>query len=197
LQSPTISVVIPTYTLTDQLEVMAYNAAKSYREFADELIITEDGGRRSAALLDIADTYVYRDENFGFTANVNLGWKLSTKDFIFIVNSDTYIDSGNPRDLCISGKVTSPYMAGHTRNGEYLNGAFFVVPRNLDRGYLDESMKTYYSDDDYHQRVKDIFQQINTVKFRHIYGASINHKGEAWRDQETERDKIIFNNKWS
>ena len=189
-----ISVVVPTYTLTEELEVMAYNCAKTYREFADEVIITEDAGRRSMALLDIADTYVYHDENLGFTRNLNVGWKLATKDFVFLVNSDTYIDYGDPQNLCIPGKVTSPYMQGHTRGNEFLNGAFFVVPKEVqkERGMLNEKYITYYSDDDYHDRVADIFQHIESVIIRHAFGATISRLPLEWRDKETERDRSIY-----
>lgn len=189
----TISIVIPTYTLNRDLETMAYNCAKSYKEFADELIICEDGGRQSKALQSVADFYIYHD-NWGFTENVNSGWSKATGDYVFIVNSDTYIESGNYEDLCIPGMVTSPKMAGHIRDKEYLNGAFFVVPRSVsaERGILNPKYKMYYSDDDYYERVKDIFRQINSVVIRHVYGATTSFLGDEWRDRESERDRKIF-----
>lgn len=188
-----ISLVIPTYTLNRDLETMAVNCARGYREFADQLIICEDGGRQSKTLMQIADTYVYHD-NWGFSANVNSGWKIAKGDFTFIVNSDTYIESGNYEDLCISGQVTSPRMAGHIRNGTFLNGAFFVVPREVrdERGMLREDLKMYYSDDDYYERVKDIFSQTDSVVIRHVYGATTSFLGDSWRDAESERDRKIF-----
>ncbi len=192
-----ISVVIPVFTYTEQLEVMEYNAALTYKEFADELIIVEDGGRKSAALLDIADVYVYRDENLGFTSNINMGWKVATKDFVFIVNSDTFIESGDPHDLCIEDTVTSPLMLGPVqRVGEFLNGAFFVVPRTVQRGMLDETLKMYYSDDDYHNRVKDIFQQVNSVGFRHIYGATTKEVDHWALEEHKKQDKETYLKKW-
>lgn len=188
------SVVIPTYTLTRDLETMAYNCAKSYKEFADQLIICEDGGRQSKALMQLADEYIYHD-NWGFTENVNEGWERATGDYVFIVNSDTYIESGNYEDLCIPGIVTSPRMAGHLREGEYLNGAFFVAPASVteERGRLNEKYRMYYSDDEYFQRIKDIFKQVNSVVIRHVYGATTSHLGDEWRDRESARDKEIYN----
>src|SRR5437773_12439547 len=103
----TISVVIPTYSLNRDLETMAINCAKGYREFADELIICEDGGRYSKDLKDLADLYINHD-NWGFTANLNNGWLAAKGDYAFLVNSYTYIESVNYNDLCIHGTVTSP-----------------------------------------------------------------------------------------
>lgn len=190
---PSISVVITTYTLNRDLETMAYNCAKSYKEFADELIICEDGGRQSHALQEVADLYVYHD-NWGFTENVNSGWGSAHGDYVFIVNSDTYIESGNYEDLCVPGTVTSPKMAGHIREGEFLNGAFWVSPKEVthERGYLNPRYKMYYSDDDYYERVKDIFRQVNSVVIRHVYGATTSFLGDEWRDKESARDKELY-----
>lgn len=182
--------------MNDSLEIMAYNCARSYREFADEVIIVEDGGRRSPALLEIADIYVYHDENLGFTSNINMGWKLTTKDFVFLVNSDTYIESGNPQDLCISGYVTSPEQVGFIP--EHINGGFFVVPDTVrqERGLLDESMKMYCSDGDYYLRVKDIFRRVESVRFRQIGGASTKFMNARDRLEQDLKDRQIFTQKW-
>lgn len=180
---------------------MAYNSAKSYKEFADQLIIVEDGGLKSNALLDVADTYCYHSQNYGFTINVNLGWGLALGDYVFIVNSDTYIEDGDPRDLCVPGKITSPLMVGHDgerRPEEYLNGAFFVAPKAVTQrvGMLDQSLKTYFSDDDYHQRVKNIFQEIKSVKFRHSFGGTTTTLGPRWQEPEYNRDKKLYDQRY-
>jgi len=172
---------------------MAYNSAKGYKEFADEVIIVEDGGRKSENLLDLANTYIYHEDNRGFTKNLNLGWSFAKGDYVFLVNSDTYIESGNYRDLLIPGKVTSPILPRMADMEGLLCGAFFVVPKEVTkkRGMLDERYKTYYSDDDYGARVADIFQTVTSVKLGHVYGGTITHLGEAWRDKEAERDRRI------
>jgi glycosyltransferase involved in cell wall biosynthesis len=195
---PTISVVIPCYTLDENLETMAYNSAKSYR-FADEIIIVEDGGLKSPALLDIANTYCFHDNNYGFVVNLNLGWAMARGDYVFLVSSDTYIESGDPQDLCIPGRVTSPYLVGHGEQGKHgLNGAFFVVPRQIaqTRGMHDQAFRTYYSDDDYYERVKDIFQLVPSVKFRHAFGGSTTTLGSDWVQQEGARDKKVYDSKY-
>ena len=190
-----VSIVIPCYTLNVDLETMAFNCAKGYREFADELIVVEDGGRRSSALRKLADKYIFQPENVGLTKNVNTGWQEATGDYVFIVNSDTYIQNGNYEDLCIPGKVTSPRYPRMMRMEGFLCGAFWVAPQEVtkERGMLNEKYRTYYSDDDYGERVKDIFQTVTTVEIGHIYGATTSVLGEEWRDKEAERDKQIFN----
>jgi glycosyltransferase involved in cell wall biosynthesis len=196
--SKTISIVIPAYTLDTDLETMCYNAARSYK-FADEVIIVEDGGLKSPALLDVASVYCYHDNNYGFVTNLNLGWAMARGDYVFLVSSDTYIESGNPQDLCIPGRVTSPLLKGHGEQGKRgLNGAFFVVPKQIaqTRGMHDQAFRTYYSDNDYYERVKDIFQLVSSVKFRHAFGGSTTTLGPDWVKQEAARDKKVFDQKY-
>jgi len=189
-----VSIVIPCYTLNDQLELMAFNCARGYKEFADEVIIVEDGGNKSSSLLDVADTYVYHSDNRGFTKNLNLGWSLARGDYTFLVNSDTYIEAGDPKDLCIPGKVTSPFYPRMPNAINFLIGSFFVVPREVqrERGMLDERYRTYYSDDDYGGRVQDIFQSVPSVEFGHVYGGTIVHLPEDFRAKERARDMKIY-----
>ena len=105
-----ITVMIPTYTLSKELEEMAIRCALSYREQADQLIICEDGGLFSPTLMELADTYIISTDNVGFTKNVNNGWRYSDGDFTAIVSSDTTLMKGDIHDLCVKGKVTSPII---------------------------------------------------------------------------------------
>ena len=61
----TISMIIPTFTLDNELEEMAVISALSYRTQVQELIICEDGGRYSKELAQIADMYLYTNKNQG------------------------------------------------------------------------------------------------------------------------------------
>lgn len=183
-----ISMVIMTYTLTNELEEIAYNSALSYRDQVDELIITEDGGKFSNKLRDISDIYIYGKNNVGFTANVNRGWRVSSGDYTMIVNSDTYLSEGKLKDLCIPGTVTSPVI--ENQYIDRLAGPFFVVPREVtdQRGYLMEEMKTYSSDSEYDHRVKDIFKTIESVKVYHEMARTVSAAGvEGGKQQEKDR----------
>jgi len=139
---PTLSMVIPSYVLNLELQDMTENCILSYLDQVDEMIIIEDGGMFSINLQKLADTYIYHKDNRGFTENVNAGWKMARGEYVAIVNSDTYLTKGKLSDLCIPGKVTSPFFKNQDWSDfpNRLAGAFFVVPKVVSdkRGMLDE-----------------------------------------------------------
>lgn len=191
IKRPKISLVIPTYTKTKELEREALWCAASYKDQVDELIIIEDGQMFSTKLMEMADIYIYKKENTGFTKNVNDGWKFAHGEYVMIVNSDTQLKEGNLNDLCIPGKVTSPEIVNQYI--DRLAGPFWVVPRTVaeERGYLLEEMKTYSSDSEYDERVKDIFQKVPSVKIYHEMAQSVSAAGiEGGAEQE--RDRQIY-----
>ena len=184
-----ISLVIPCYTINKDLEELAIRAALSYREQVDELIITEDSGFYSPELMKLSDIYIWGKTNIGFTANVNRGWKNAHGDFVMIVNSDTMLLTGNLKDLCIPGKITSPIIGN--QNIPFLAGPFWCAPSEVTKkyGYLMEEMKTYASDSEYDARVRDIFQKVSSVKIYHeqaqtVKAALIQEGEEQHRDRE-------------
>lgn len=183
-----ISLVIPTYTLTPDLEQTALAAAYSYRPQVDQLIISEDGGHYSDALRSVADTYLYHRENKGFTKNVNRGWRMAEEEYVMIVNSDTVLRDGLLRELCIPGKVTSPEIVN--QHIPYLAGPFWCAPKEVtdERGYLVESMRTYCSDSEYDERVRDIFQKVPSVQIVHQMMQTVTEAGvEGGEEQERDR----------
>lgn len=190
-----LTIVVPTYTANEKLERMAYDFITTYKQQGAKVIICEDGQRQSKWLLDLADTYIYNTENVGFTRNVNRGWKYALADgadYVAIVNSDTYWISGVLEDLCVPGKITSPTFENQTFKKFQLRGSFFVVPRTVSDkyGFLDETMKTYFSDQDYADRTEKIFQEIETVKIFHLCAESM--KCYAEKDKDDARDKIAY-----
>ena len=186
-----LSIVIPTYTLDKRLEDMALAAVKSYRYFADELIVCEDGGHYSPALLAQCDTYIYNWKNAGFTKNVNRGWRFATGDYVAIVSSDTYLVEGNPRHLMVKDKVTSPVVVN--QNIPRLAGPFFVTPKEITKklGYLREEMRTYASDSEYDERTKDIFQKVSDVTIFHHQAQTVRVAGVEG-GEEMERDRKAY-----
>jgi len=181
-----LSIVIPTYTLNLDLKNMAMTCAKSYK--CDELIITEDAGGYDRELRDIADTYIYNNRNGGFTVNVNRGWRQATGDFVAIVSSDTFLVSGDLKDLCIEGKVTSPAI--ENQNIEGLAGSFFVVHKSCPK-FLNETMKTYYSDEEYKERTKDLFVKVPSVVIHHHQAKTVTVAGI---EGDSYGDKIAYEN---
>ncbi len=184
-----LSIVIPTYTLTKDLEKIALRAVLSYKKQADEVIISEDGGKFSLQLMKVADIYCYSKHNVGFTKNVNRGWKIASGDFVAIVNSDTYLVEGNLKDLCIKDKVTSPVITNQHIDG--LAGPFWVTPKEVakEKGYLIEAMKTYYSDEEYKRRIANIFQKVPSVKIWHNMAETVTPAGI---EGKMDADKKVY-----
>lgn len=187
-----LTMVIPTFTLTKEVEDRTVKAIDSYRDYIDELIITEDGGNYSKTLQSLSDTYIYNKENEGFTANVNRGWRFSTGDFTAIVNSDTYRVAGDLRDLCVEGCVTSPKSWNEPLdNHTVMLGYFFVVPKEIkkERGLLMEDMKMYGSDSEYQERIADIYRHIPEVEIMHDWNKSSNQVEGLWEQMKAQQEE--------
>lgn len=186
-----IAVVIPTYTLNEELEDIAIKCIQSLRGSCF-IVVSEDGGMKSEKLRDLAHIYLYSPENHGFTWNVNHGWKHAMEyDFVAIVNSDIEMVSGCLDDLCIEGAVTSPVCENQPVPG--LFGAFFVIPKAvlIDRGMLLEELKMYYSDTEYSARVRDIFKRVDSVVVRHGQSKTLRAAGLEG-GQTNEKDRVIY-----
>jgi len=190
-----LTLVIPTYTKDEKLERMTFDFATTYKQQGANIVICEDGQIKSKWLLDLADYYIYNKENVGFTKNVNRGWKYalaSGADYVAIVNSDTYWMSGRLEDLCVPDRITSPILENQTFPHPQLRGSFFVVPKTVsDRvGFLDESMKTYFSDQDYANKTMDIFKEIESVRVYHLCAESM--KSYDKRKEDDDNDAIVY-----
>ena len=184
----TKTLVIPTYSITAGLIDLALTCAKSHRNQVNQIIITEDGGRFSRKLRDIADIYIYSPHNVGFTKNANRGWALSTSDFTIIANSDTELVKGNIRDICVEGRVVCPEIINLDYPG--FTGSYFVVPKEIwrERGMLNEEFRNFASDDDYYYRIKDIFFKEGRVGISHQKAATLRRVGFSV-EEENKRDQ--------
>ena len=191
LLRPKISMVIPCYTKTKELEEQALMAIASYKDQVDELIVIEDGQMFSSKLMEASDIYIYNKNNIGFTANVNRGWRMANGEYVCIVNSDTILREGDLNDLCTPGKVTSPLIVNQYI--DRLAGPFWCSSREVTKkyGYLMEEMVMYSSDSEYDERVKDIFVKVPSVKIYHEMAQSVTAAGvEGGVTQE--RDRQIY-----
>lgn len=161
----TVDIVIPTFTVNDWIKQLVVEAVASV-DGQGRIIIVEDGGKYYPIFSEIADVYIRFKKNGGYTKNVNQGLKFSDADFTVIMSSDTVLKEGKIKDLCIKGKVTSPEILNQGIDG--MAGCFFVVSKAAKkRGLLVETMKTYYSDEEYAKRINDIFEKIGKVKIYH------------------------------
>lgn len=185
------TLVIPTYTVTGELEDMALKCIRSHRDQVDTIIVSEDGGAWSSSIRDLVDIYVYGKNNVGFTKNVNRGWRLSQSDFTIIVNSDTYLLDGNIDDLCQEGFVMSPRVDNLSNYPGFV-GSYWVTPKEITEkfGMLDERLKTYQSDMDYYERIKPMFKKGESVSIYHtksqtLLAANIDREQEMNDDNNT------------
>jgi glycosyltransferase involved in cell wall biosynthesis len=186
-----LSLIVPTYTINKELEMLASMCLSSFFDQVDEIIVSEDGGFYSPEIERLCNVYIYSHDNVGFTKNVNRAWKLATGDYFAIVNSDVTYLSGNIKDLCVPGKVTSPETRGQPT--PKMAGHFFVVPKEIKEKYgtLDESMKMFCSDADYEKRIGEIFQKVSSVEILHGLNKTINAAGITNGTQLTEDREIL------
>lgn len=194
-----ISLCIPTYTLNKDLEEMALRCIRSFKKACDdfgvtyEVIVSEDGGIESELIRSEVDEYFYH-ENWGFSRNVNYAWRHSTCEYAAIINSDTYYISGDIRDMCIKGKITSPTIINQDIEG--FAGCFWVAHESIPErfGYLDEDMKIYYSDEVYKKKTLDVFEKVDTFKIFHGQAKTVTAAGVNTPEQY-KVDKEVYDTK--
>jgi glycosyltransferase involved in cell wall biosynthesis len=189
-----LSIVIPTYTITKSIEEMTIQAILSYKPFVEEIIITEDGGMFSPQIVSLVDKYIYTKNNQGFVKNVNQGWKLATEAYVAIVNSDTRLNTGSLRDLCIPNKITSPITRG--QDVPLLAGHFFVCPRTFGTALLDERFKMFCSDADLEVRYGKDIQQVDSVSIWHELNQTIK-LANLMDGTQLEKDREVGRILWS
>ena len=185
-----LSLIIPTLTLTKELESMAFCAIKSYEKQVNEIIVAEDGGFFSKKLSSLAEVYIHSSENMGFVRNVNNAWRFAQGDYVAIVNSDTLLHKGKLADLCIPGKITSPITKG--QDVPLLAGHFFVVPRTFGVALFNERLHTFCSDADLENRYRDKIIQVPSVEIYHEINATLKVAGMMDDKQLTKDREILY-----
>lgn len=156
----TLSVVIPFWSDNGRHDAMLAACIESLDGQYDELVIASN-----------QPTPEGRAE---FAKYVNLGLRLARGDYRLVLNSDTCLEGGTIRDLCVPGVITSP-----TINGEptVFHGCCFCVPRTVyaRHGGLDEMYVGNWEDMDYALRMYRAgvpMQNVPTVTLWHEGGAT-------------------------
>jgi hypothetical protein len=164
----TLSVVIPTWSGTQELADMAYGLCKKVKPMCDELIVTEDAGNYYKELQEISDLYLMHP-NIGDVPNSNLGMRVAKGDYIAVINSDIEIGNGDLRALCIPGKTVCPAWIGGLHN-EFV-GHFFVVARTVidQYGYLDETLPNRGAGADFkwYYTIQRTYQWSDALTYKH------------------------------
>lgn len=173
-----LTLTFPGYTCNSEIEKMTIECLKSYKELGYKMVFVEDGGNYSSEIKDLVDTYIYEKKNKGFTGNVNRCLKYIEHGHIAVVSTDTKYISGNLDDLCTE-KATSPIATNQSFSTKF-KGCFFVLPKFLlnKYGYLDESMVTYYSDQEYLERLGEgNIEEIKSVVIEHGQAQTVKASG--------------------
>lgn len=124
-----LSLVIPAWSGTPELEQMLLKLCQQVREMCDELIVCEDGDYNQD-IKQIADIYIKSHRRLGHAKNTAQGVAVASGDFIGIIDSDVVITRGTLRDLCIPGRAVSGAWQEFPEIHEVL-GWCFVVDRAL------------------------------------------------------------------
>lgn len=173
-----LSVIIPTWSGTDELAEMALKLCKYVRPHCDELIVTEDSGNYYKELQEIADLYLMHD-NLGDVPNTVLAMRIALGEYMAVLNSDITIEWGSLRDLCIPGKTVSPWWRDGLHQG--FAGWFFVIPRSVvdEYGPLFIERQGSGADFEYMYRIERTFQWSDKVCYTHQRNTS----HIEWRNQ--------------
>lgn len=183
-----LSVVILSFNVAPHLEKMLRECHASFAPQADETIIIEDSGKQ----IDLnPDVYLLQKENKGFTHSVNLGLKIASHQHVAIVSQDTYLVSGNIKALCIPDSSSSPLVENQAGIRGFA-GSFFCLDKAVVEkvGYFNESMKTYWSDTEYIDRLSAHqvpMVTVDSVVIHHHIAQSVSQPHIASDDEMTYR----------
>ncbi len=126
-----LSLVVPTYTVSPQLQEVTVACLKSFRPYVDEIIVCEDTNTYIRELHDLADIYITHP-NMQLARNANLGWAAATGDYISEASADTTLIEGDPKLLCVPEKFNMPQVL---RRNVTETCCYFVLSREMYQKY--------------------------------------------------------------
>lgn len=181
---PTLSVIIPCWSVTPNLTQMALALAKQVRPMCDELIITEDG-KYSEELKEIATKYLIHPR-LGHGANLRLGLESATCDFVAMIDSDIEILKGNLKDLCVPNEIITPeWNRKDSIMKSNLLGWFLVAPREILMKYPPFDLSAGEGIDDWVRNLEISFS--DKVEYLHHGWTSYGKKHEMEFEEEAEK----------
>jgi hypothetical protein len=175
-----VAVIVPTFTMDEDLGKMAADNAKIWKTQCDDLIITEDDGGYYRDLARAADLYMLH-RNLGVAANMNLAWKVALvrgADYVAIADSDVTWKEGSLKNLCIPGKIGVPVIdkVGPRAIGTSIIAPMLVVPKEVaaERGIYNDGggFRMEGFDYEYYHVVKDLIVQVESCIISHIGSAT-------------------------
>lgn len=169
------SAIIPHWPANKELDILLEHCVKSLH--VDEIIVVVNDG-------------------IGFAKAVNQGLRLAHGDYLFVVNNDTVVLSGNLQDMCIPDTVTVPKIHGQVDD---MPRAFYCMPRSvyeLIGGYDERFEMGYWEDDDFITRLHKHeipIKKIDSVEVSHLGGTTMHLLD---RDAIFEANRERFYDKW-
>jgi GT2 family glycosyltransferase len=177
LGPPRLSVIIPVWSLTEELARMAERTVRRVREVASlatEVIVIDNGSPHPAEL--DADRVIALDENRGVGPAWNLGASVAAAPLLCFLNSDCTVEPGWDRALVHAAtdgrRIAFPYTDHGDGQGPRrpdqagTAGWCFVIDRALfaEIGGFDERFApAYFEDTDYWHRAWDMGVDLNPV----------------------------------
>ena len=221
------SIVIPAYRPVELLEGCLKGIANNTDLTNVEVIVICNGSDKESAelVLSLGEPFklVWYTEALGFTKATNIGLKLSTSDYVVVMNTDAHILPYQAKDVWLD-RLLQPFenpkigITGlgsmYTRHGMYVPFFCTGIRRSLfdELGYLDEAFSPGYCEDaDFCYRARaagyDVVQIDNInpdplKKHMTITNFPIYHPGEqSYVDKEkrleyVNRGHALLEKKW-
>lgn len=176
---PKTSIIVPIYipdlTLVGTVQkcLKTLQETIAHRKEACEVILVDDGSPIKLSELRQADIAVYKAVNGGFSRAVNTGLAVASGTLLVLANDDLEF---LPRwlealETGIGFEKYSVASLATTDEADFGDaeprfGSIWAMTRETYAavGPLDESMRHYFSDLDYHQRLKAVGAKITKVK---------------------------------
>lgn len=186
-----ISLIIPAYHVSEELEAMTRRCLDSLKGRPDEVILEID------------------KKGDGYTKTTNKGLQKAKGDILIVGNNDLTFHDGWLEELLFPLQLGYDLSTIWTSDQDYnledrieneaKFGSLFAMTRKLyeDVGDLDERFKGYFVDTDYRRRVLE-----NGYRIGKNLSAVVEHQAKATYslvdpdDFEFQRARVLFEIKW-
>lgn len=200
-----ITVVMPAWTINDQVQKMTENAIDSIKD-TSLTIIDNYSPQGGGYLRSKADTYIRNIKNLGFAKAVNQGIKLAQTRYVAVVSTDVRLPDNwkevFEQDMTEDAfsfhyKMTNyddPFTSGgktwETGKERWCTAAFFILDK--EKGLLfDEDYFNSCEDTDLYYRARKLgYKQIYTNKASYQHAHSFTQQFVGFPG--TEQNKEIF-----
>lgn len=205
-----ISVVIPAWTLNDQVQKMTENAIESIGDVL--LTIIDNASPQGGGYLrSKADTYVRNKENLGFAKAVNQGIKLAQTRYVAVVSTDVRLSpnwrevaeevfkASPPFPFSVHFRMTNydvPFAYGKTTTAEkarWCTAAFFILDKEKNLLFDEDYFNSCEDTDLFYRARQKGLKQIYTDRACYQHAHSFTQQFVGFTG--SEQNKEIFKSK--